>query len=131
MIFGILLIWLVTAFGLWFCTLIIPGIQVRRSSGLWLAALVLGLINAFIRPVLWILTLPLTVLTFGLFALVINALMIWVTAKLVDDFEVRDFFSAFLAALVMALLGITAFILLQWLMMDEVHWIMMGPGTYV
>ncbi len=130
-IIGILFIWFITAIGLWFATKIVPGINFKHSGGLWAAAFVLGLINAFIRPVIWVLTLPLTVLTFGLFALVINAFMIWITGKLVDNFEVRDFFSAFMAAIVMALLGISAFILFQWLMMDEVNWIMMEQGTYI
>jgi putative membrane protein len=131
MIIGIFFIWFITAVGLWLTTIIVPGVNFKRSGGLWKAAFVLGLINAFIRPVLWALTLPLTVLTFGLFALVINALMIWLTGKLVDGFEVRSFFSAFMAAIVMALLGIIAFILFQWFMMDEVNWMIMEKGTYV
>ena len=129
MIIGFIFIWFVTAIGLWLTTKIVPGVNFKRSGGLWTAAFVLGLINAFIRPVLWALTLPLTVLTFGLFALVINAFMIWLTGKLVSNFEVRDFFSAFMAAVVMALLGIIAFILFQWMMMDEVNGIMMNQGT--
>jgi len=102
---------------------IIPGIQTRNACSLWMAALVLGLVNAFIRPVIWLFTLPLTVLTFGLFALVVNAFMIWLTSRLESGFEVQGFASAMLAALVMALLGIFAFILFEWLMMDNVHWI--------
>jgi len=96
---------------------------VRSTAGLWLAALVLGLANAFIRPVLWVLTLPLTVLTFGFFALVINALIIRATASLVTDFEVEDFGSALLAALVMAGFGILAFILIEWWMLGGVNWV--------
>jgi putative membrane protein len=87
------------------------------------AALILGLVNAFIRPVLWLLTLPLTVLTFGLFALVINALMIMLTAAMVKGFEVDGFGSALLAALVMALLGLLGFALLEWWLMGDVQWI--------
>lgn len=123
MLLGIAFIWLVTAIGLWLTTHIVPGVKARSVSGLWLAALVLGLVNAFIRPLLWLLTLPLTVLSFGLFALVVNAFMIWLTAQLVADFEVRDFASALLAALVMALLGLMGFILIEWLMLGSVHWI--------
>lgn len=133
MLLGIILIWLVTAFGLWVATLIVPGVSARTPAGLLLAALVLGLVNAFIRPLLWLLTLPLTVLTFGLFALVVNAFTIWLTAALVADFEVRGFGSALLAALVMALLGLMAFVLLQWWMMGEVQWIYMEGhrGVYL
>lgn len=121
---GFLFIWLITALGLWIVTRIVPGVRVNSTGGLLWAALVLGLINAFIRPILWILTLPLTVLTFGLFALVINAFSLWLTAAMVKNFEVDSFGSALLAALVMALLGVVGFILLSWMMMGEVHWIM-------
>ncbi len=132
MLFGILFIWLVTAVGLWVVTSIVPGVRVHSTGGLLWATLVLGLVNAFIRPVLWILTLPLTVFTFGLFALVINAFTLWLTAAMVKDFEIDGFGSALLAALVMALLGIVGFILLSWMMMGEVHWVMYrsGPGMY-
>lgn len=122
MLIGIGLIWLVTALGLWLTTHIVPGVKARSPAGLWKAALVLGLVNAFIRPVLWLLTLPLTVLTFGFFALVVNAFMIWLTAQWVSDFNVRDFGSALLAAIVMALLGLAGFILFEWLMLGGVHW---------
>jgi len=129
MLSGILFIWLVTALGLWIVTRIVPGVRVNSTGGLLWAALVLGLVNAFIRPVLWILTLPLTVFTFGLFALVINAFTLWLTAAMVKNFEIDGFGSALLAALVMALLGIVGFILLSWLMMGEVHWIMYRTET--
>ncbi len=129
MLSGILFIWLVTALGLWLVTLIVPGVTARSTSGLLWAALLLGLVNAFIRPVLWILTLPLTVLTFGLFALVINAFTLWITAAMVDDFEIDSFGSALLAALVMALLGMVGFALLHWLLMGEVQWIIYRSGT--
>ncbi len=133
MLTGLLFIWLVTAAGLWIVTRIVPGVRAHSTGGLLWAALVLGLVNAFIRPLLWILTLPLTVLTFGLFALVINAFTLWLTAAMVKDFEIDNFGSALLAALVMALLGIIGFILMSWMMMGEVHWIMVRggpPGMY-
>ncbi len=123
MLSGILTTWLLTALGLWITTLIVPGVNARSGGGLLWAALALGIANVFIRPLLWVLTLPLTVLSFGLFALVINALMIWLSAALVADFEVRGFGSALLAALVMALLSLAGFILMQWWMGAGVHWI--------
>jgi len=122
MLTGILFIWLVTAIGLWIASLIVPGIRIKSTATLLKAALVLGLINAFIRPLLWLLTLPLTVLSFGLFALVINAFTLWISAAMVRDFEVDGFGSAILAAIVMALLGLAGFILLQWLMIGDIHW---------
>lgn len=133
MFMGILFMWLITAAGLAVVTWIVPGVRARSASGLLWAALVLGLVNAFIRPVLWLLTLPLTVLTFGLFALVVNAFTLWLTAAMVRDFEIDGFGSAFLGALVMALLGVLGFVLLHWLTLGEVHWIIdqSGPGMFI
>lgn len=122
MLMGIIFIWLVTAIGLWVVTKLVSGVRTRSTTGLLWAALVLGLVNAFIRPVLWFLTLPLTVFTFGLFALVVNAFTLWLTAAMVKDFEIDSFGSAILGALIMALLGLIGFILFSWLMMGEVHW---------
>jgi len=119
---GIISIWVVTLLGLWIVTLVLPGVRANTAGGLILAALVLGLVNTFIRPVLWFLTLPLTVLTFGLFALVVNAITIALTSSLVSNFEVDGFGSALLAALIMAILGVVGFALLEWLMMGSVHW---------
>ena len=134
MLIGLLFIWLITALGLWLVTLLVPGVRARSAGSLLMAALVLGVINASIRPLLWVLTLPLTVLTFGLFALLINALMVKITARLVSGFEVKSFGDALLAAVIMALLAIVGFIILQWFMFDGVVWIQMGshhPGFRV
>lgn len=134
MIVEFLSIWLVTAFGIWLVTRIVPGVSVVSSRGLWQAALVLGLVNAIIKPVLWFLTLPLTVLTFGLFALVVNALMLQLTAWLVADFKIRTFGSALLAALVMAVLSLLEFIIVQWLTYGYIQWSMGKPeptGLYL
>ncbi len=128
MLIGFLVIWLVTALGLWLVTVIVPGVRVQSAGDLLLAALVLGAINAVIRPVLWVLTMPLTVLSFGLFALLINALMVRFAAVLVPGFEVATFGEALLAALIMALLAIAGFIFLQWFLFDAVFWMQMGPG---
>ena len=119
---SIISIWIVTLLGLWIVTLVLPGVRANTVGRLILAALVLGLVNTFIRPVLWFLTLPLTVLTFGLFALVVNAITIALTSSLVSNFEVDGFGSALLAALIMAILGVVGFALLEWLMMGSVHW---------
>jgi putative membrane protein len=128
MLIGFLVIWLITALGLWLVTVIVPGVRVRSAGDLLLAAFVLGTINAVIRPVLWVLTMPLTVLSFGLFALLINALMVRFAAALVPGFEVAGFGDALLAALIMALLAIAGFIFLQWFLFDAVFWMQMGPG---
>jgi len=128
MLIGFLLIWLVTALGLWVVTILVPGVNTRSAGDLMLAALVLGAINAVIRPLLWVLTMPLTVLSFGMFALIINALMIKLAADLVPGFEIDSFGNAMLAAVIMALLAIVGFIFLQWFLFDAVFWIQMGPG---
>ena len=125
MLFAFLFMWALTALGLWIAAALVPGVRIRSTSGLAWAALVLGLANAFIRPLLWLLTLPLTVLTFGLFALVVNGFLIWLTAGLVPDFETDGFGPALLAALVMALFGILGFVAAEWLLFGTVHWIMM------
>jgi len=114
--------WLATAIGLGLATLIIPGIKTDNSIAFLLAAAVLGLINAFIRPILWFLTAPLSVLTFGLFALVINALMIMLTAALVPGFKVKGFGSAFLGAIIMALTAIMALISVPLLTGADINW---------
>jgi len=127
MLIGLLVIWLITATGLWLVTLLVPGVRAQSVGSLLLAALVLGIVNAVIRPLLWVLTLPLTVLTFGLFALLINALMVKITAGIVSGFEVDSFGDALLAAVIMALLAIAGFIFLQWFLFDTVFWLQMGP----
>jgi putative membrane protein len=128
MLIGFLVIWLITTAGLWLVTLMVGGVRAKSAGSLLLAALVLGIINAVIRPVLWFLTLPLTVITFGLFALLINAVMLKLTASIVPGFEVERFGDAVLAAIIMALLAIIGFILVQWLMFDTVFWIHMSTN---
>lgn len=122
MLIGILFIWLVTAFGLWIVTKLVSGVRAQSAGSLLLAALVLGIMNAFIRPLLWVLTMPLTVLTFGLFALIINGFMIKLTAAMVPGFEVDSFGAAVLAAIIMVLLVIGGFILFQLFMFNAIMW---------
>jgi putative membrane protein len=119
---ALLITWLATAIGLGLATVLISGIKADNSFAFLVAAIVLGLINAFIRPILWFLTAPLSVLTFGLFALVINALMIMLTAALVPGFEVRGFGSAFLGAVIMAIFGIIALISIPLLTGADINW---------
>ena len=125
MIFGILILWLFSTIGLLIITAIVPGIRVRSAGDLFLASLILGLMNAFIRPLLWFLTWPLTVLSFGLFALFVNAFMIQLTSMIVPGFEVDNFASALLATVIMILLVITGFIFIQWFLFDSVFWLQM------
>ena len=85
---------------------IVPGIEVRDTGSAVVAALLLGLANAFVRPVVVILTLPITILTLGLFLWVVNALMLMLTAALVDGFRVRGLGSALAGSLVLGLLNL-------------------------
>jgi putative membrane protein len=114
--------WLSTAIGLGIATLIVSGIQSKSFIAFFLTATVLGLINTFIRPALWFLTAPLSVLSFGLFALVINALMIMLAATLVPKFEVKGFGSAFLGAVIMAIVGVIGFVSFALLTDAEISW---------
>ncbi|MCK4674831.1 MAG: phage holin family protein [Gammaproteobacteria bacterium] len=114
--------WLATAIGLGAATLIVSGIQAKNFLAFFIAATVLGLINASIRPALWFLTAPLSVLSFGLFALVINALMIMLAAALVPNFKVKGFGSAFLGAIIMAIIGVIGFVSLPLLTDAEINW---------
>lgn len=119
---ALLIAWLATAIGLGFSILIIPGIKAKSFLAFLIAAAVLGLINVFLRPALWFLTAPLSVLTFGLFALVINALMIMLAAALVPNFEVKGFGSAFLGAIIMAIIGVIGFISIPVLTGADINW---------
>ena len=126
MLIGFFVSWFVSTIGLMLVTGIVSGVRTKSTGSLILAALILGLINAFIRPMLFMLTLPLTVFTFGLFALVINALMIKLTAAIVPGFEVDTFGSALLAALTMVLLAVLGFVAIQFLLFGSILWIDSG-----
>ncbi len=118
----LLVVWAATLIGLGIAILITPGIKAKSIIAFIIAATVLGLINASIRPVLWLLTAPLSVLSFGLFVLVINALMIMLTAALVPGFEVKGFGSALLGAIIMAVIGIIGFIAVALLTGADINW---------
>lgn len=98
-----LLTWLVTALSLMITAHIVPGFFVRSFIAAAIAAVILGLVNAIVKPILIILTLPLTILTLGLFLFVINALTIWLAGTLTPGFEVRGFIPALLGSIVLTL----------------------------
>ncbi len=100
-----LLHWAVTALSLWAASRIFTGIRFEDGSSLWVSALLLGFANAIVKPVLVFLTFPLTVLSFGLFLLVINALMIMLVSMWVRGFKVSSFGTAFMASIFIALLS--------------------------
>ena len=102
---SLLLRWLFSAISLMLVAYLVPGITVVSFFAALMAALVLGLVNALIRPVLSLLTLPVNILTLGLFTLVINALLFWLASSIVKGFNVAGFWPAFWGALVMWLIS--------------------------
>ncbi|MFN9806435.1 MAG: phage holin family protein [Betaproteobacteria bacterium] len=100
----ILLVWILNAIALWLVAVLVPGVQVEDPLHAFIAAVVLGLVNALVKPLLVILTLPITVLTLGLFLLVINALLFWGVGSLLPGFHVDGFWWAMLGALVYSVL---------------------------
>jgi putative membrane protein len=102
---GFILKILVNAAALWVAAKIVPGIEVDATGTLLLAALVFGLVNTFIKPVAQLLALPVTILTLGLFALVVNALLLWLTAALVPGFSISGFLAALIGAIIVSLVG--------------------------
>jgi len=104
---GFILRLVLNALVLLLVTHLIQGIRVTGFGVALIAALVLGLLNALVKPLLFILTLPLNILTLGLFTFVINALILWLAAALVPGFAIDHFFpTAILAAVVMALVNL-------------------------
>ena len=97
--------WATVAVSLWVATELVPGIHARSVVALLVAALVLGLVNACVRPVLVLLTLPITLLTLGLFYLVVNGLAFGLAAWLVPGFSVHGLVPAMLGALVVSVLS--------------------------
>jgi putative membrane protein len=104
----ILLVWLVNAIALIAVAYLMPSISVSSFTSALIAALVLGLVNAVIRPVLVLLTLPVTVITLGLFILVINALLFWFVGSILEGFHVQGFWGA--------LVGSILFSIVSWLL---------------
>jgi len=102
---GFLLRLMVVALGLWLASELVPGIEVHGLGTLLGAALLLGAVNAIVRPLLVILTLPITVLTLGLFLLVINAAMLGLVAWVFNGFTIAGFGSALFGSIVISLTG--------------------------
>ena len=105
MALNLLLVWLINALALLALPYLVPSVQVDGFTTALVAALLLGLVNTLIRPLLVLLTLPVTVLTLGLFVFVINGLLFWFVASFVEGFRVAGFWSAFFGAIVYALIS--------------------------
>ena len=115
---GIIVRMLIIAAGIAVAAWLIPGITVAGPGTLLLAALLLGLVNAFVRPLIILLTLPLTIVTFGLFLIVVNALMFGLVASLLDGFAV--------ASATAALLGWLCVVVVSWI----AGWLIGPSGRY-
>ncbi|BEU98524.1 phage holin family protein [Acidovorax sp. DW039] len=102
----LLLKWLLSAAALLFVAYVYSGVQVQSFGSALIAAFVIGLFNVVLRPVLVILTLPVTVVTVGLFLFVINALMFWAAASVLDGFHVNGFGAALLGSLLYSAVGL-------------------------
>src|SRR3954471_17095731 len=104
----ILLVWLLNALALIAVAYLVPSITVSSFTSALVAALILGLVNAVIRPILVLLTLPVTILTLGLFIFIINALLFWFVGSFVRGFEVQGFLAG--------LIGSILFSIVSWLL---------------
>lgn len=98
-----LLRFVISGFGLWLASKIVPGIKVDSFGSLVAAVILLGIANALVKPILILLTLPLTIVTLGLFLLVINAAMLGLVAVFLRGFHVQGFWPAVLGAIVVSL----------------------------
>lgn len=107
--------WVLNAAALLLVAYLYPGVVVESFLAALLAALVLGLVNALIRPILVILTLPATILTLGLFIFVINALLFWFVAEIVHGFRVTGFGAALLGSILYSILTL----LTSWLLLGR------------
>jgi putative membrane protein len=99
---GIVIRTLIYMLGLFLASRLLPGVSIEGTGSFILAALLLGLANAFIRPLMFVLTLPLTIVTLGLFIFVLNAAMFGLVAAMLDNFQVAGFWSAFFGAIIVS-----------------------------
>jgi len=102
---GLLIRIVIVAIGLWVASKLVPGVTISDAWSLVWAALLLGIANAIVRPVVILLTLPLTILTLGLFLLVINAAMLSLVAWMLDGMTVAGFWPALFGAIVVSITG--------------------------
>jgi len=93
----------ITSLGLWLAGRVVPGIHIDGTETLVVAALLLGIVNAVVRPLVVLFTLPITLLTLGLFLLVVNAAMLGLVAALLDGLQVESFGAALLGSIVVSL----------------------------
>ncbi len=103
--------WGVNTLFLWFASTVVSGLSFGSLQALLVAGLVFGLVNAVVKPLLVLLTLPLTIITLGIFIVVVNAFMLWLVAALVPGFNITGFGSAVLAAICISVFAIVLHVL--------------------
>jgi putative membrane protein len=96
---------LAAALGFWAASRIVPGVHAHGAASLIAAGVILGLINALVRPILILLTIPLTLITFGLFLFVVNGITVWLTAAFLKGVHVDGLWSAILASVVITVIS--------------------------
>ena len=105
---GIVIRMLIAMLGLYLASEIVPGVRIEGTATFILAALLLGIVNAIVRPVAFLMTLPLTIITLGLFLFVLNAAMFGLVAVFLDNFAVSGFWAAIFGAIVVSLTSTVA-----------------------
>lgn len=105
---GFVLRTLITMLGLFLASSLVPGVAISGTWSFIIAALLLGIVNALVRPIAFLLTLPLTIVTLGLFLLVLNAAMFGLVAAMLDSFTVAGFWSALFGAIIVGLTSTVA-----------------------
>jgi putative membrane protein len=100
-----LLTWLVTAVSLIITAYLVPGFVIRSFVAAWIVAVILGLVNATIKPILVLLTLPITIVSLGLFLLVINTITIWLASAITPGFDVNGFIAALIGSIVLTVVN--------------------------
>lgn len=110
---GLLLRWAINAVGITFASYIIRGIEVQGVLSIIVAAAVLGIFNALLRPLLLVLTLPINILTLGLFTFILNGLMLWLVGSVVKGFEVHGFLSSVAGAIIISVISFVANLLIN------------------
>lgn len=110
---NLLLVWILSAAGLYLTASVVPGFVLGSFSAAMIAAIVVGFFNMLLRPLLLILTLPINILTLGLFTFVVNAIILKIAAALIDGFEIKSWGAAILGAVVLAVIQAILFWLFE------------------
>ncbi|KKU04079.1 MAG: Membrane protein of hypothetical function [Candidatus Woesebacteria bacterium GW2011_GWC2_47_16] len=95
----------INVFALWVVAYLVPGFILSDTTALIVAAVVIGVVNTFIRPLVQLIALPISIVTFGITAFLINVALLWLTAKFVPGFEIATFTTAIIASVVLALVS--------------------------